>query len=196
MNTLDKINESLLSLEKDLNQLQHYSNEIGIAKDAATKVVATSADFVNKFQKQIEIIKELMQEATTTFQDSSSKSAEQFDQKLNKASKNFGEEIKSVVTTFQDASEQFQGDIAKTKDRLSTLSKSLEQASQRVEALASKLDSLEIPKHFEKIHESQEFQLKNQKTLKKRSAIQLFIQVLLFIMVLFLVVIRLNPKLL
>ncbi|MDP2187277.1 MAG: hypothetical protein Q8J69_01215, partial [Sphingobacteriaceae bacterium] len=186
---------NLHPLEKELSQLEHYSKEIGTAQTAASSVVSASSAFLKKIQIQLEQINMSMTEATDDFQSTVKETSRDFESQLVKVSNRFDKEVNSVVTSFDNASKKFNEEISKTKEQLTALSKNLEAAANRVDQLNTKLDSLEIPKHFEEIHAEQHQTLLNQRLIKRRQSAQMVLQVIAVVLLGFLIVLRIFPKL-
>jgi hypothetical protein len=130
MTTLDRINSELTLLQEELSQLQHYTKEIGIAKEASVNVVAMSKDFILTFQKKVEIINNEMNKAALDFSNACSLSSKELD----------------------EASTIFQRGINDAKTTLSDVGAELAIVAEKVNELALKIDSINILEHFEKIH--------------------------------------------
>jgi hypothetical protein len=130
MTTLDRINSELTTLQEELSQLQHFTEEIGMAKEASVNVVAMSKDFIVSFQKRVEIINNEMNKAALEF----SKACSDSSKELDEASKIFQKGINDAKTTLSDVGTEL-GIVA-----------------EKVNELALKIDSINILGHFERIH--------------------------------------------
>jgi hypothetical protein len=130
MTTLDRINSELTLLQEELSQLQHYTKEIGIAKEASVNVVAMSKDFIITFQKKVEIINNEMNKAAIDFSSACSESSKEL----------------------EEASLIFQKGINDAKTTLSDVGAELAIVAEKVNEMALKIDSINILGHFEKIH--------------------------------------------
>jgi len=130
MTTLDRINSELTTLQEELSQLQHFTEEIGMAKDASVNVVAMSKDFIVSFQKRVEAINNEMNKAALDFSKACSNSSKELD----------------------EASKIFQKGINDAKTTLSDVGTELGIVAEKVNELALKIDSINILGHFERIH--------------------------------------------
>lgn len=132
MTTLDKINSELASLQDELSQLQHYTAEIGRAKEASTLVVKMSKDFISSFQKRVDEI----------------------NTEMAKASADFTKMCGETSTSLEDANNTFQKEISEAKNILGDVGTELAIVAEKVNELAVKIESIDILGHFEKIHSS------------------------------------------
>jgi chromosome segregation ATPase len=132
MSTLDKINSELASLQQELSQLHHYTEEIGKAKDASTSVIKMSKDFLLSFQKRVEEI----------------------NKEMAKASADFTKKCSDTSKSLEDANRTFQKGISDAKITLSDVGAELSIVAEKVNELAIKIESINILGHFEKMHGS------------------------------------------
>jgi len=148
MNTLDKVNAELNSLQEELSQLKHYTAEIGKAKEASGVVLDMSKQFLISFQKRVETINAEMET-----------SAADFRKKCEESSHNL-----------EFSSRSFQKGITEAKKTLEDVGNELSIVAGKVNALAVKIESINILEHFEKIHlglqATTDAQLRNSKTTK------------------------------
>ena len=132
MNTLDKINSELTSMQEELSQLQHYTQEIGKAKDASESVIKMSKDFLSSFQKRVDEI----------------------NTEMGKASADFMKKCSDTSKSFDGANQTFQKGISEAKNTLADVGAELSIVAEKVNDLAVKIESINIPHHFEKMHAS------------------------------------------
>ncbi len=132
MNTLDKINSELTSMQEELSQLQHYTQEIGKAKDASAAVIKMSKDFLSSFQKRVDEI----------------------NTEMGKASADFKKKCSDTSKSFDGANQTFQKGISEAKHTLADVGAELSIVAEKVNDLAVKIESINILGHFEKIHAS------------------------------------------
>ena len=130
MTTLDRINSELATLQEELSQLKHYTEEIGLAKEASVNVVTMSKDFIISFQKRVEAINSEMNKAALSFSKACSDSSKELD----------------------DAGKIFKIGINEAKATLSDVGTELGIVAEKVNELALKIDSINILGHFERIH--------------------------------------------
>ena len=132
MSTLDKINSELSSLQEELSQLHHYTEEIGKAQGASESVVKMSKDFISSFQKRVEEINKAMAVVSADFMS-----------KCNDTS-----------ISFETANTAFKKGISEAKSTLNDVGAELSIVADKVNELAVKIESINILGHFEKIHAS------------------------------------------
>ncbi len=134
MSTLDKINSELSVLQGELEQLHHYTVEIGNAKDASIKVITMSQEFIASFQKSVTEINVEMTEAAEAFQN----------------------QCVEVSKDFDTATTDFQNGIAQAKSTLNEISQQLSKAAGNVNDLTRKIEDINILGHFQRIHSNLE----------------------------------------
>lgn len=132
MSILDKINSELTSMQEELSQLQHYTQEIGKAKDASAAVIKMSKDFLSSFQKRVEEI----------------------NTEMGKASADFMKKCSDTSKSFDGANQTFQKGISEAKHTLADVGAELSIVAEKINDLAVKIESINIPQHFEKMHAS------------------------------------------
>lgn len=131
MSTLDKINNELSVLEKELSQLHHYTNEIGNAKDAAKSVINMSLSFLKDFQEKVATINKQMDIAV----------------------KDFKKNVDKTSDTLDTAANAFHQGIGEAKRALDGIGSQLAKAAQNVNDLTTRIEAINILGHFTKIHE-------------------------------------------
>ncbi len=134
MSTLDKINNELSVLQSELDQLQHYTVEIGNAKEASMKVIAMSQEFINTFQKSVNMIND----------------------EMTAAGEDFKNQCAEVSTDLDKATTDFQNGIAQAKSTLNEISQQLSKAAGNVNDLTKKIEDINILGHFQRIHNALE----------------------------------------
>ena len=132
MSTLDKINNELSVLEKELSQLHHYTNEIGNAKDAAKSVINMSLNFLKDFQEKVVAI----------------------NKQMDIAGKDFKKNVDKTSGTLETAANDFHRGIGEAKQALNGIGSQLTKAAQNVNDLTAKIEAINILGHFTKIHQS------------------------------------------
>ncbi len=156
MSTLDKINSELGVLQGELEQLHHYTVEIGNAKDASASVISLSRSFLETFQKSINEI----------------------DTEMNKAAEDFQSHCSKVSGDFDTATTEFNKGIAQARSTLNEISLQLATAATNVNDLTRKIEDINILGHFQRIHTTlEEMQIKfsdnHQSVLKNVEAIEI-----------------------
>jgi hypothetical protein len=145
MSVIDKVNQELLALEAELNKLQSFTNEIGKARDASEQVIAGSKEFVSNFKNRIDTISRSLEDASSSFTLKS------------EASYN---ELEKVASKLQTQTQ-------KAEKTLQDIGVKLEGTADGINAMAKKIDSINIMEHFDKLHLSQERLEKNIKQIQK-----------------------------
>jgi len=130
MNTLDKVNAELNSLQEELSQLKHYTTEIGKAKEASNAVLDVSKQFLTTFQQRGEAINAEMETAAADFK-----------KKCQESSQNL-----------EFSGRAFQKGITEAQKTLDYVGNELSIVAEKVNTLAAKIESINILEHFEKIH--------------------------------------------
>lgn len=129
MSTTDRINTELTALQKELGQLKSYTEDIGKARDASTKVLQASERFVTVFQAHIKSLVEAMEKGSAEFERTCTSSSEQ----LHKASV------------------RFDADIDRSQKLLDVLGKQLYATAVRVEQMTGEIRQMDIPGRFTSI---------------------------------------------
>lgn len=132
MSMTDKINKELMELQKELDQLHHYSQQIGEAKDASSKVVKASEAFVASFKERVTSVTEAMEQAALEFTTTT----------------------KSAEDQFTEAKEMFLKGIQESRASLSEIQSHLDVAAGNVRDMAELLKGMNIPAQFQKVQDS------------------------------------------
>lgn len=129
MSTTDRINTELTALQKELGQLKSYTEDIGKARDASTKVLQASERFVSVFQAHIKSLVGTMEKGAADFEQTCSTSSEQLHR----------------------ASVRFDADIDRSQKLLDVLGKQLDATAVRVEQMTGEIRQMDIPGRFSSI---------------------------------------------
>lgn len=132
MSMTDKINRELMELQKELDQLHHYSQQIGEARDASSKVVKASEAFVASFKERVSSVTDAMEQAALEFTTTTKNAEDQFAQ----------------------AKEMFLKGIQESRSSLSEIQSHLDVAAGNVRDMAELLRGMNIPAQFQKVQES------------------------------------------
>ncbi|MBK7341722.1 MAG: hypothetical protein IPJ06_00635 [Saprospiraceae bacterium] len=132
MSMIDKINKELMELQKELDQLHHYSQQIGEAKDASSKVVKASEAFVASFKERVSAVTDAMEKAALEFTTTTRSAEDQFTQ----------------------AKEMFLKGIQESRASLSEIQSHLDVAAGNVRDMAELLKGMNIPAQFQKVQDS------------------------------------------
>lgn len=132
MSTTDRINTELTSLQKELDQLKSYTEDIGRARDASTMVLQASERFVTAFQAHITSLVQTMEKGASDFQQTCTQSSEQ----LHKASV------------------RFDADIDRSQKLLDVLGKQLDATAVRVEQMTGEIRQMDIPGRFNEVNKA------------------------------------------
>lgn len=132
MSMTDKINKELMELQEELDQLHHYSQQIGEAKDASSKVVKASEAFVASFKEKVSSVTDAMEQAALEFTTTT----------------------KSAEAQFTQAKEMFLKGIQESRASLSEIQSHLDVAAGNVRDMAELLKGMNIPAQFQKVQDS------------------------------------------
>jgi uncharacterized phage infection (PIP) family protein YhgE len=143
MSINEKINQELETLQKELDQLHHYSVQIGEANDAATNLSKATLEFVTQYGKQVAKVTGALDEA-----------AGHFTTTTKAVSNDFVEARNSFRDGIEEAGGTFREGVASASTSLGEVETRLAEAAKQVELMSSRLDTMNIPEQFRRVQDS------------------------------------------
>lgn len=143
MSVNDRINQELEALHKELDQLHHYSVQIGEARQAATDVSKAAQEFINHHRERVTKVTEALDEA-----------AYHFGSTTKAVSQDFVQARDSFQMDISDAGQTFKKGIADASISLSEVESRLQEAAERVRKMSTHLEDMDIPGQFRKMQDS------------------------------------------
>jgi ElaB/YqjD/DUF883 family membrane-anchored ribosome-binding protein len=143
MSINERINQELETLHKELEDLRHYSVQIGEAGQAAKQLSEATREFVTHYAEQVGKVTGALDEAASHFTSTTKALSKDFDDAGNV----FQSGIQDAGNTFREGIERASTSLAEVEERL-------QEASGQVSQMSSRIEAMNIPEQFRRVQDS------------------------------------------